>query len=64
MADWILFNDRLPEASEPVRLHPVGANSLTWTVGSVSARPDGRLEFYLAANASQQEFDAWKPIEG
>lgn len=64
MADWILFNDRLPDAGRLVRLHPLAANSLTWTVGTVSARPDGRLEFHLAANASQQEFDAWKPIEG
>ena len=64
MANWILFNDRLPEVGEPVRLHPLGADSLTWTVGTVSARPDGRLEFRLAANASPQEFDAWKPIEG
>ncbi len=63
MADWALLTDRLPEASELVRLHPRGAHSLTWTVGTVRARPDGALEFQLAGNASPQEFDAWKPIE-
>jgi hypothetical protein len=64
MADWILLTDRLPETSELVRLHPRGADPLAWNVGTVRARPDGALEIQLAGNASPQEFDAWKPVEG